>query len=365
MHSNITKPLTVVLGVALVGLVLYVVNRDVSVLNATAHDEETYVIRWQIAHTPVEYFERTAMRFKDEVEDRSNGRIKVEVIVDTESPVVTVGDASYQAHNAKALENVQSGEIEMSQVYISALALLEPRFWVMELPFLLSGHEHVNRIVEGEVGEELLNSLTEHGLVGLGFTYSGGLQAVITTGQEIHSAADFAELKYRGFNSEVDKVIMATLGTEHHSPGLLYDGERVSFPEQLATGLAEAGDVTYIDAAEVFDDPEANKDLVFNRTHHKILTTGLVYNAEAFSRLPDDLQQIVKDAAKRVARVEREYIIADEVKTAARIEEKGFTIVDLSESERTALRAVLEPVYDVFVEQIGKDMVDRVIELRD
>jgi TRAP-type transport system periplasmic protein len=51
----------------------------------------------------------------------------------------------------------------------------------LDLPFVFADHDHATRVFEGEVGEELLNKITETSNVrGMAFTYSGGFRNIVS-----------------------------------------------------------------------------------------------------------------------------------------------------------------------------------------
>ena len=72
-------------------------------------------------------------------------------------------------------------KIEMSQMYTTWLAEdIEHDMLALEMPFIFENHEHATRVLEGEVGETLLEKITEKSNVrGMAFTYSGGFRNVI------------------------------------------------------------------------------------------------------------------------------------------------------------------------------------------
>jgi len=129
-----------------------------------------YKITWAIAHTPVKYFSKAAEKFKKIVEKETNGKIQVEIVTKLHNQDQT---SAFLA-GVRLVDKIKSNEIEMGQVYTSDLALLEPEFTVLDLPFIFESDKHVDRVVEGEIGDYLMAGLTHHGLKGLGYTYSGG-----------------------------------------------------------------------------------------------------------------------------------------------------------------------------------------------
>jgi len=142
---------------------------------------KTTKIRWVIAHEPLSLFVRAAKDFQDFV-NRAQTAEKIEV------EIMTLREYSDKYNNGvlvtkhDLLDLMEQGKIEMSQMYTTWLAEhYEQDMLALEMPFIFADHDHATRVLEGEVGEELLNKITEKSNVrGMAFTYSGGFRNVVS-----------------------------------------------------------------------------------------------------------------------------------------------------------------------------------------
>jgi TRAP-type C4-dicarboxylate transport system substrate-binding protein len=77
---------------------------------------------------------------------------------------------------------MKQGKIEMSQLYTTWLAEhFDNDMLALDMPFIFQDHDHATRVLEGEVGEYLLDKITANSNVrGMAFTYSGGFRNLIT-----------------------------------------------------------------------------------------------------------------------------------------------------------------------------------------
>ena len=142
---------------------------------------KTTKIRWVIAHEPLDLFERAAVDFQSFVnEAQSAEKIEVEVMTLNEYSNKYNDGVAVTKHDL--LDLMDQGKIEMSQMYTTWLAEdIEHDMLALEMPFIFEDHEHASRVLEGEVGEELLDKITEKSNVrGMAFTYSGGFRNIIT-----------------------------------------------------------------------------------------------------------------------------------------------------------------------------------------
>lgn len=141
---------------------------------------KTTKIRWVIAHEPLSLFERAAKDFQSFVnEAQSAEKIEVEVMTLNEYSEKYNDGVNVSKHDL--LDLMEAGKIEMSQMYTTWLAEdIEHDMLALEMPFIFEDHEHATRVLEGEVGEELLEKITEKSNVrGMAFTYSGGFRNII------------------------------------------------------------------------------------------------------------------------------------------------------------------------------------------
>ena len=142
---------------------------------------KTTKIRWVIAHEPLNLFERAAVDFQNLVnEAQSAEKIEVEVMTLKQYSERYNDGVAVTKHDL--LDLMEQGKIEMSQMYTTWLAEdIEHDMLALEMPFIFEDHDHATRVLEGEVGEELLEKITEKSNVrGMAFTYSGGFRNIIT-----------------------------------------------------------------------------------------------------------------------------------------------------------------------------------------
>jgi len=145
---------------------------------------KTTTIRWVIAHEPLSLFVRAAKDFQKFVNEAQSAE-KIEVEVMTLNEYSNKYNDGVQVTKHDLLDLMEQGKIEMSQMYTTWLAeKYEHDMLSLEMPFIFENHDHATRVLEGEVGEYLLDKITEKSNVrGLAFTYSGGFRNVIANKQ--------------------------------------------------------------------------------------------------------------------------------------------------------------------------------------
>ena len=73
----------------------------------------------------------------------------------------------------EALEQVQVGALEMTRVSVGVVGPIVDDFNAFNLPYVFRSVDHMHKVVDGEIGTELLNKLEAGGLIGLGYMDAG------------------------------------------------------------------------------------------------------------------------------------------------------------------------------------------------
>ena len=290
-------------------------------------------IRWVLAHEPVGLFRRAAVNFAHEVESRSHGQIKVEVLTTPEYAAKYADNKTL--HQYDVIDAVRTGAIEMSQTYTTSLGMLNSDMYVLDLPYLFRDHKHAQKVLEGKVGEKLLAGLNRAHVEGLAFTYSGGYR-VIPAVKAIHTLEDFKGMKIRTSNSPVAKDTFSMIGAQPVPMSL----EKVG--EGIKDGAVVGAESTY---ARFYAMKQNEFSMVVNDTHHSLFLTSIIINQDFLQKLSRDQQKIVRAAAQTAARTERAESIADGEATKARCRKDGIQVVELPLSEEQKFKTATRSLY--------------------
>lgn len=154
---------------------------------------KTTKIRWVIAHEPLSLFVRAAEDFQKFVNEAQSAE-KIEVEVMTLKQYADKYNNGVAVTKHDLLDLMEQGKIEMSQMYTTWLAEdIEHDMLALEMPFIFEDHEHAARVLEGPVGEGLLEKITEKSNVrGMAYTYSGGFRNIIAN-KKVSTLSDLAK----------------------------------------------------------------------------------------------------------------------------------------------------------------------------
>lgn len=312
------------------------------------------LVKWVLAHEPIEIFIRAAEEFKQIVEARAPGRLNIDIL--------TLSDYSAKYRNGEKvtkgqlLDLMAQGEIQMSQMYTYVLSKFNRDLDVLDLPFLFKDHDHAQRVFEGPIGESMLAGYSRDGskIRGLGFTYSGGYKNM-TFNKDVTALTDFVGAKIRTSNSPVAQATFRSLGAEPTT----FEIEELA--ERLGTDEIDAGECTW---PRFYGNGVYKNTKTVVNTDHSLLVTNIIINTDFFNELDLELQTIVKDAAIQAARFEREISVDDVGPTSTRARQEGYKIVDLSEDERSEFVKTTAVVYDQFSDYFSPGLVDSIRKLQ-
>lgn len=293
-------------------------------------------VRWLIAHQPQELFLRTAQAFQRELDRTIPGQVEIEILTypdyaEKYGEIPNLDGLNQEDNSERVPEGLtafwnclRNGAFEMSQIQVNRVGGICNDFYALDLPFLFEDHDHVSRVVDGEIGQELCERLTEQsGIRGLGFTYSGGFRVIGSN----HPIASLEELQ--GLKVVVENDI--SIGHTLQSMGTA----TVTIPPSLwkktdpvGSGMGDAVETTYLR----FDGSHVLK------TNHSMFMTTILIGNGFWNHLNALQQQAFVDAARAVSTLEREWSVADAAQYERTAEQRGVEIRELAADEQQKLK---------------------------
>lgn len=309
----------------------------------------TRKIRWVLAHEPYDLFLRAAEKFSSEVKAKTNGEIEIEVLGLTEYVEQYMDGQQLDRYEIRKL--VDSGVIEMSQMYTTTLGLVDQDMFVLDMPFLFEDHAHAARVLDGAIGQELMDSLAaKSNIKGLAFTYSGGFRAIIGN-KVIESVEDMQGMKVRVAHSPVAESTMKAVGAE---PVVI---QIENLADALGNKQVDIGESTY---PRIYSMKQNETASVINHTEHSLFLTTIIMNKGLWNELTVEQQKIFQDAALSAAHIERAESLEDIQITRERAVKDGIKVVDLKETVRDEFKAATEVVYSELSDMFRPGLIEEI-----
>ncbi len=233
----------------------------------------------------------------------------------------------------ETLEQTRAGAIDLNRTNVALIGSMVPAMNVLAMPFLFRSVEHLQKVLDGPIGSEILGSFEPYGFVGLAF-YDSGARSIYNSVRPVTSMADLRGLRVRVQQSPQMVAMVRSLGAD---PVELPYG-------QVLTGLS----TRLIDGAENNWPSFVTTDHYkfagyYTLTEHSMSPEVLVMSLKAWSGLSPEDQNIFRETALRSSRFMREKWRDLEERSRRQAEDAGVRIV--TDFDRKPFEAAMAGIY--------------------
>lgn len=307
-------------------------------------EESEYTIKLAHHHNVGGYADNIANKFKEIVEEKTNGRVKVEVY-----PGGQLGQET------EAAEGVLMGTLDMAVISTVMFDNMIPGTAIFALPLFISwkSNEQMCKLFnDSNIFIELNNKMNKKEGMILG-TFTTGYRHMMFKDKEVKTLEEFKGLKMRSPESELFINMYKALGA---NPTSVTWGETYT---ALQTGVVVGLDCSASDLITM-GFQEVTKYCLL--THHMIGTMSLVINKSLFDKFPEDIQDIISEAGKEAANYVTEQVRNQEEEIIESLKEQGMIFNELSNEEKVKFIKAMEPVIDNWAK--SRDALTLVEELK-
>jgi tripartite ATP-independent transporter DctP family solute receptor len=304
--------------------------------------EETFTFKVGHSLTEEHPYQLSLEKFAENVKERTDGKVKFEIY-----PLSQLGA------ERECIESLTVGTVDMCLSSTAPLVNFYEPIGVLGLPFLFESRDHAYKVLDGEIGQELLSGLEDAGLVGLAWG-ENGFRHVTNSKKDIKAPEDLKGLKIRVQESPIQLDTFNAIGAQ---PTPMAWTEALTALQQEVVDAQENPAIVGVDY----------KLYEANQTHMTL--TGHVYSAALylFSKMvwdtvPADYQEIIKEEAKKAGNYERELITKMEEESLKTLKEKGVKIIE--DVDKEPFRKAVESVYDKYGDKFGADRIQKISEMK-
>lgn len=272
------------------------------------------------------------------LEERTNGRLCIEVFY-----------SAQLGEEKDTIEQTRFGVIDMTRVSMGPFNNLIEETKVVSLPYIFRSVAHMNRVMDGPIGQQILDAFTPHDLIGLAY-YDAGSRSFYNSQRPIRSIEDLKDMKVRVMQSDIFVDMMSALGA---SATPLPYGEVYSSIQTGVIDGAENNPPSYESSGHF----EVAK--YYTLDEHLIVPEALVMSKASFDKLSAEDQAIVRQAAKDSVPYMRDLWNAREGASLEKVRAAGTEII--TEIDKTPFIEAMVPVYEKHVtSDVLKDLVERI-----
>lgn len=268
-----------------------------------------------------------AYKFAELVYEKTAGRIEIQVY-----PGGVLGDEK------SVIEQMQFGGLDFSRVSLSPLAEYIPRLNVLQMPFLYEDDTHMWNVLEGNIGDDFMNSFDDSNLVALSW-YDAGARNFYNSVRPVACLEDMKGLKIRVQESGLMLDMVQAFGAV---PVLMAFGEVYA---GLQTGVVDGAENNW-PSYESTGHYEVAKYVTIDE-HTRVPELQLCA-LSTWNSLSGADQAILRQCALESASYERELWKEREKRSEWNIRAAGNKITELPAAEREKFREKMSPIYEKY-----------------
>lgn len=314
-----------------------------SVCSSTAF-AQTVTLRFALITAESFPYMDGARKFKELVEARSNGTIKILIF------------PGGQLGNEREInEAILEGSIQIG-VGAGAMANLAPIYNIVQVPFLIQGQAHMAAIADGPIGQKLAERIEQQAGFKTLAWFSTGDSPIETVKKPVKSPADLAGVKIRVIETPVLVDAMRALGANPTPMAYteVYTG--------LKQGVIEGAhlDVLSVDTMKIAEVAKFMTD--WDQITFVSEPRPVIMSAKYFATLSPEHQKLIQESMKEAAVHERQVFKDKMVQIRKKLADQGVTITQV---DAPAFVEKLKPVWAKYAAQLkADDILAEIIALR-
>lgn len=236
------------------------------------------------------------------------------------------------------LEGLQLGSLQMTCTSTAPLAGFTDSFLVFDLPFIFETTEQARAVLDSEVGQEILHSVDDQGLVGLAW-FENGFRNVTNNVRPITVPDDLKGIKIRTMENQMHMAAFQIMGAD---PTPMAMGD-VFTALQQGTIDAEENPVPIV-ATNKFQEVQK----YISMTGHIFSPTPVFIAKDYYEALPEEYQTAIQEAATEAAPYQREQIDEQNVSGLEELTNDGM---EANEPDKAPFQEATAPIYDQYIKE--------------
>ena len=281
-----------------------------------------------------------AEQFKKLAEERTKGRVKVEVYPN-----------STLFKDGEEMEALQLGSVQMLAPSLAKFGPLGVReFEVFDLPYMFDNYDELHKVTSGPVGQKLFKKLESKGIIGLAY-WDNGFK-VMSANKPLRAPEDMKGLKMRIQSSKVLSDEMKALGA---IPQVMAFSEVY---QAMQTGVVDGSENT---PSNMFTQKHHEVQKYTTVTDHGYIGYAVIVNKKFWDGLPPDIRTTLEGAMKDATKYANDIAKKENDDALAAIKKSGRSeVITLTDAQKAAWKKALVPVHKENESRVGKETIAEV-----
>lgn len=249
-----------------------------------------------------------------------------------------------------AIEQVRVGAIEYGNFNLGPMGPVVPEADVVNLPFIFKGLDHMHRVMDGAVGEEIGAAMAAKGLQPLAW-YDSGARSFYNSKHPITKPDDVKGLKVRVMNNELFVGMVEALGG---------NATPMAFSEvfqSIKTGVVDGAENNWPSYESTNHYEVAG---YYSLSEHLIIPECVCINTTVWEGLSDEDKDIVKTAARESAELQRKLWTERAEASRKKVVDSGVKFNEIA--DKSGFQKAMEPVYVKAIEAnpLLEDLINKI-----
>jgi tripartite ATP-independent transporter DctP family solute receptor len=276
------------------------------------------------------------------LEAATNGRLSIQMY-----PSMQLGGEK------EMIEQAQVGALAIARISVGPMGPIVPELNVFNLPFMFRDDAHMEKVIDGPIGDELLKKLSESkaNLIGLCWM-NAGTRNVYNSKKPIQTVDDLKGLKIRMMGNPVFVDTMNSLGGNGVSMG--FD----QLINAMQTGVVDGAENNY----PTYESGQHYRYAkYYSKTGHLMIPEILVFSKKIWDELSKDDQALILKVAKEAQQEERKLWYDREKESLKKMADAGAVVNEVA--DKKPFQAAVKPVWDKYGAQYA-DLIKRIQDVK-
>jgi C4-dicarboxylate-binding protein DctP len=311
-------------------------------LSPLVRAQQPIVIKFSHVVAPNTPKGQAAEYFKKLAEERTKGRVKVEVYPN-----------SQLYKDKEEMEALQLGSVQMLAPSLAKFGPLGVKeFELFDLPYIFDNYDELHKVTQGPIGQSLLKKLESKGVLGLAYWDNGFKD--MSANKPLRSPADAKGLKMRIQSSKILDMQMRAIGA---IPQVLAFSEVY---QALQTGVVDG---TENPPSNFYTQKFFEVQKALTQTQHGYLGYAVIVNQKFWEGLPADIRKILEQAMVEATEFANKVAKKDNDDALEAVRKSGkCEVIALTPEQRLAWKKAMVPVYKEAESRVPKALMDSVFK---
>ncbi|RBO84762.1 TRAP transporter substrate-binding protein [Marinomonas aquiplantarum] len=244
-----------------------------------------------------------------------------------------VYNSSVLGSQSDAIQMLQVGAIQFAGFSLGPMGDAVPEVNVVSLPFIFKDLNHMHRVMDGPVGDQLSDAMAKKGIMSLAW-YDGGARSFYNTAKPIQTPADVKGEKFRVMNNELYVGMVEALGG--NATPMAYS----EVYQSLKTGVVDGAENNWpsYDSSNHYEVAP-----YYSLTQHLIIPECVCVSVKAWNELSAKDQVAVKKAARDSSALQRKLWAQRDEESRKKVLASGVKFNEIK--DKKAFSDAMKPVY--------------------